>query len=162
VPPPPTYVEGWGYCDRTDGPPWRNPFPRGWGYPWWRFERPFDRPYELVSPEWSSHPTPTYHKPSFSFWEPQGGQSFCSTSGAGSTILSSSRQVGLQRKKIRIEEVTDSDPQPETASSNQASQPRQVGNTCATGKGSAQVRRDESFAKLSRKAQLYETAKDRF
>jgi hypothetical protein len=72
------------------------------------------------------------------------------------------RQVGLPRKKIRIEEVTDSDPQPESASSNQASQPNQTSKACATGVGSTQVRRDESFAKLSRKAQLYETAKDRF
>jgi hypothetical protein len=37
--------------------------------------------------------------------------------GAGSTISSSSGQVGLPRKKVRIEEVTDSDPQPESASS---------------------------------------------
>jgi len=161
VPPPPTYIEGWGE-GQTYGPPWRNPFPGGWGYPWWRFERPFDRPYELVSPEWSSRPTPTYRKPSNLFWEPQGGQSFCSTSGAGSTISSSSGQVGLPRKKIRIEEVTDSDPQPESVSSSQASQPKQVGNVRAAGVGSTQVRRDESFAKLGRKAQLYETAKDRF
>jgi hypothetical protein len=74
----------------------------------------------------------------------------------------SSGQVGLPRKKIRIEEVTDSDPQPESASSNQASQPNQTGKVCATGVGSTQVRRDDPFAKLSRKAQLYETAKDRF
>ena len=161
MPPPPTYIEGWGE-GQTYGPPWRNPFPGGWGYPWWRFERPFDRPYELVSPEWSSRPIPTYRKPSNLFWEPQGGQSFCSTSGAGSTISSSSGQVGLPRKKIRIEEVIDSDPQPESVSSNQASQPNQIGKPCATGVGSTQVRRDESFAKLSRKAQLYETAKDRF
>ncbi len=115
-----------------------------------------------MSPEWSSRPIPTYRKPSFSFWEPQGGQSFDSTSGAGSTIASSSGQVGLPWKKIRIEEVTDSDPQPETASSNQVSRSNQVGNVHATGTGSTQVRQDESFAKLSRKAQLYETAKDRF
>ena len=161
MPPPPTYIEGWGE-GQTYGPPWRNPFPGGWGYPWWRFERPFDRPYELVSPEWSSRPIPTYRKPSNLFWEPQGGQSFCSCSGAGSTISSSSGQVGLPRKKIRIEEVTDSDPQPESVSSSQASQPKQVGNVRAAGVGSTQVRRDESFAKLGRKAQLYETAKDRF
>ncbi len=117
VPPPPTYIEGWGE-GQTYGPPWRNPFPGGWGYPWWRFERPFDRPYELVSPEWSSRPIPTYRKPSNLFWEPQGGQSFCSTSGAGSTISSSSGQVGLPREKIRIEEVIDSDAQPESVSSN--------------------------------------------
>ncbi len=58
--------------------------------------------------------------------------------------------------------MIDSDPQPESVSSNQASQPNQIGKPCATGVGSTQVRRDESFAKLGRKAQLYETAKDRF
>jgi hypothetical protein len=149
VPPPPTYIEGWGY-GHTDGPPWQNPFPGGWGYPWWQVKRPFGRTYELVNPGWTPHPIPTFHKPSSVFWEPQGGQSFSSTSGAGSTISSSSRQVGLPWKKIRIEEVADSAPQPETESSNQASQPNQVGNACATGTGSTQVRRDESFAKLRR------------
>jgi hypothetical protein len=68
----------------------------------------------------------------------------------------------MPRKKIRLEEVTDSDPQPESVGSSQASQPKQVGNVRAAGVGSTQVRRDESFAKLSRKAQLYEMAKDRF
>jgi hypothetical protein len=157
VPPPPTYIEGWGH-GHTDGPLWQNPFPGGWGYPWWGIEYPPGRPYG----SWSSPPIPTFRKPSTIFWEPQGGQSFCSTLGAGSTISSASGQVGLPRKKIRIEEVTDSDPQPETTSLNQASQPNQVGNACATGTGSTQVQQDESFTKLSRKAQLYETAKDRF
>ena len=157
MPPPPTYIEGWGE-GQTYGPPWRNPFPGGWGYPWMGFEYPPGQPYG----SWTSPPIPTFRKTSTLFWEPQRGQSFCSTSGAGSTISSSSGQVGLPRKKIRIEEVTDSDPQPESVSSSQASQPKQVGNVRAAGVGSTQVRRDESFAKLSRKAQLYETAKDRF
>jgi hypothetical protein len=157
VPPPPTYIEGWGH-GHTDGPPWRNPFPGGWGYLWWGFGYPPGRPYG----SWSSPLIPTFRKPSTIFWEPQGGQSFCSTSWAGSTISSSSRQVGLSGKKIWIKEVTDSDPQPETASWNQASQSMQVGNACVTGTGSTQVRQDESFAKFSRKAQLYEMAKDRF
>ena len=133
VPPPPTYIEGWGH-GHTDGPPWRNP--------WWGIEYPPGRPYS----SWNSPPIPTFHKPSTLFWEPQGGQSFCSTSGAGSTISSSSEQVGLPRKKIRIEEVTDSDPQPESVGSNQASQPNQIGKPCATGVGSTQVRRDESLS----------------
>ena len=141
VPPPPTYIEGWG-SGHTNGPSWRDPFPGGWGYPWWRIEYPPGRPYG----SWSSPPIPTYRKTSTLFWEPQGGQSFCSTSRAGSTISSSSGQVGLPRKKFRIEEVTDLDPQPESASSNQASQPHQIGKTCATGVGSTQVRQDESFA----------------
>jgi len=37
-----------------------------------------------------------------------------------------------------------------------------LAKACATGAGSTQVRRDESFAKLSWKAQLYETAQIRF
>jgi hypothetical protein len=158
VPPPPTYLEGWGYCDRTDGPPWRNPFPGGWVYPWWWIEHPSERPYGL----WISPRIPTFRKPSFSFWEPQGGQSFDSTSGAGSTILSSSGQVGLLQKKPRMEEVPVSAPQPKTVTPSQPSKSSQVGNVCATGTGSTQVWRDESFAKLGRKAQLYETAKGRF
>jgi hypothetical protein len=118
VPPPPTYLEVWGH-GHSDGPPWRDPFPGGWGYPWWQTEYPPRRPYG----SWSSPPIPTYGTINILFWEPQRGQSFCSTSGAGSTISSSSGQFGLPRKKIRIEEVTDSDPQPESASSHQASQP---------------------------------------
>ncbi len=74
-----------------------------WGYPWMGFEYPPGQPYG----SWTSPPIPTFRKTSTLFWEPQRGQSFCSTSGAGSTISSSSGQVGLPRKKIRIEEVTD-------------------------------------------------------
>jgi hypothetical protein len=107
VPPPPTYVEGWGYWDRTDRPPWQNPFPGGWGYPWWRIEHPPERPYG----SWISPQILTFRKPFFSFLEPQGGQSFDSTSGAGSTISTSSGQVGLPRKKPRMEAPV-SAPQP--------------------------------------------------
>jgi hypothetical protein len=111
---------------------------------------------------WCSPSIPTFRKPSFSFFgEPLGGQSFDSTSRGGSIISTSSGQVGLLRKKPRIE-VPVSAPQPKTATTNQLSQSTQVGNACATGTGSTQVQRDESFAKLGRKAQLYETAKDRF
>jgi hypothetical protein len=115
-----------------------------------------------VDPGWSSPPIPTFRKPSFLFWEPQGGQSFDSTSGAGSTISTSSGQVGLLQKKPRIEEVPVSATQPKTVTPNQPSQSSQVGNACATRTGSTQVQRDESFAKLGRKAQLYEMAKGRF
>ena len=115
------------------------PFSRGWGYPWMGFDYPPGRPYG----SWTSPPIPTFRKTSTLFWEPQRGQSFCSTLGAGSTISSSSGQVGLPRKKIRIEEITDSDPQPESVGSSQASQPKQVSNVCAAGVGSTQVRRDE-------------------
>jgi hypothetical protein len=52
--------------------------------------------------------------------------------------------------------------QPKTVTKNQRSQSSQVGNACATGTRSTQVQQDESFAKLSQKAQLYEVAKDRF
>ncbi len=136
VPPPPTYIEGWDH-GHSDEPLWRDPLPGGWGYPWWRTEYPPG--LTGLDGSWSSPPIPTYRKVNTLFWEPQGGQSFSTTSGAGSTISSSSGQVGLPRKKIWIEEVTDSDPQPESASSNQASQPNQVGNACATGVGSTQV-----------------------
>jgi len=67
----------------------------------------------------------------------------------------------LARKKPRLE-VSVSAPQPKAVTTNQLSQSTQVGNACATGTVSTQVRRDESFAKLGRKAQLYETAKDSF
>jgi hypothetical protein len=65
------------------------------------------------------------------------------------------------RKKPRLE-VPVSAPQPGTVTTNQFSQSTQVDNACATRTESTQVRRDELFAKLGRKAQLYETAKDRF
>ncbi len=79
----------------------------------------------------------------------------------GSSISTYFEKVNLADKKWKID-VSVSDPQPETAFKIQTSQSAQVGNSCATGTGSIQVRRDESFAKLSRKAQLYETAKVRF
>ncbi len=135
-------------------------FPGVWGYTWWQIERPLERRYGDAM--WCPPPRPTFRKPSFSFFgEPQGGQSFDSTSRAGSTISTSSGQVGLLRKKPRVE-VPVSAPQPEKATMNQISQSSHVGNACASGTGSTQVRRDELFAKLGRKAQLYETAKDRF
>jgi hypothetical protein len=49
---------------------------------------------------WCPPPIPTFCKPSFSFFgEPQGGQSFSSTLSGGSTILTSSEQVGFGPEK---------------------------------------------------------------
>jgi hypothetical protein len=143
-----SYLRGKLCYGHTEGPPWRSPFPEGWGYPWWRIEHPPSVSGERPYGSWISPPIPTYRKPSFSIWEPQGGQSFCSLSGAGSTISSSSGQVGLPRMKIRIEEVTDSDPQPESVNLNQASRPSQIGKACAAGLGSTKVRRDKSFFQI--------------
>ena len=76
---------------------------------------------------WCSPSIPTFRKPSFSFFgEPLGGQSFDSTSRGGSIISTSSGQVGLLRKKPRIE-VPVSAPQLKTATTNQLSQSTQVG-----------------------------------
>jgi hypothetical protein len=85
---------------------------------------------------WYAPPIPTFCKSSFSFFgEHQGSQSFNSILSGGSTISTSSDQVGLARKNRRLE-VYVSGAQPKAVTMNQLSQSTEVGNACATRTGS--------------------------